>query len=238
MSINYVLIGDVHSQSNKLTSAINWVQSSIENYHIIFLGDLFDSRCDFSDSVGVYNMIQTLEQNHLATTIQSNHQHKLLRHYKGNRIVQNHGIDRTIAEFDADESIHKEVLYSWLNNLPYGVVFRDKFGTQYRAAHAFFSTKVEVPSKIYGLHKVYATNKKMEAEFIYGPNKTKDGILERIEWWKTDQNITRKWIRVAGHYHLVYINDDAKCLILDGSCGIEGGSLCAYDVNTKTLMNF
>ena len=72
---NYVLIGDVHSQSQNMNRAVSWIDKNVENPHIIQLGDLFDSRNSFSDSVGVYKTIQQLGDK--ITVIQSNHQWKL-----------------------------------------------------------------------------------------------------------------------------------------------------------------
>lgn len=240
MSINYVLVGDIHSQSNKLESALNWIQSSIENYHIIFLGDVFDSRNDFSDSVGVYNIVRDLENKGVATTIQSNHQYKLLRYYKGNKISISNGIDKTIEDFNKDSSINTSEVYSWLESLPYGVVFYDKFNTQYRAAHAYFPSdfKIPWPHNFDEIYKIYEVNRKTRDQAIYGPHRklNETGTTERIEWWK--ENRDRRWIRVAGHYHTICEDFNTNSLVLDGGCGVDGGMLVAYDVNSKTLKTF
>jgi len=235
---NYVLIGDVHSQSDKLISAVNWVKNNINDYYIIFLGDLFDSRNNFSDSSTVYKLVRSLEKDNKAVTIQSNHQHKLLRYYRGNNVVLSNGIDRTIADFENDNEIKSSEVYSWLENLPYGVAFRDDSGVEYRAAHAFFSNEIFVPTDYEGIYKVHQVNKKIRDYSINGLYIKRNEVTERVQWWNWDKDQNIDWIRVAGHYHIIHENIETKALILDGGCGNEGGSLVAYDVNSKTLTRF
>lgn len=140
---NFALIGDVHSQSSSLYSALTYCDEN--NLCPIFLGDIFDSRCDTSDSVGVYRMVREAEVNLNAIVLQSNHQNKFIRWLKGNKILPNHGLERTIEDFlignyvaITTAHVEKEELLEWLTNLPYGVVFRDKDLLEYRAAHAYF----------------------------------------------------------------------------------------------------
>jgi hypothetical protein len=45
---NFVLMGDVHSVQSKFNLALNYIKENIEDYHLIMLGDVFDSRCSES----------------------------------------------------------------------------------------------------------------------------------------------------------------------------------------------
>ena len=77
--MGYAIIGDVHSDAIKLEKAFNYAQE--HNLKIILLGDLFDSRCDYSDSIGVYELVK----NSSAIVLQSNHQEKLIRYLAKNQ---------------------------------------------------------------------------------------------------------------------------------------------------------
>lgn len=229
---NFVLIGDVHSQYHKLESALNWIQDNVSNFHIIFLGDLFDSRNEISNSCEVYQAVRKLESENLASTLQSNHQYKLLRYLRGNRVVVNHGLDITLQDFSLEKS-HE--IRDWLETLPYGVVFRNSEGLEYRAAHAYFSASIEVPETYDEIHCVSNLSRKYRDLAIYGPS-IPGPEFSRICWWEKESN--RDWIRVAGHYHVLCENYENRCLVLDAGCGTVDGKLAIYNVNQKQMLQF
>lgn len=229
---NYVLVGDVHSQYLQLVSAISYIRENIENYYIIFLGDLFDSRNDYTNSVGVYNLVRNLEAEDKCLVLQSNHQNKYIRHLIGHNVCTNHGLDRTILDFN-NSDIEVTSLCEWLEGHPYGVVFKDKDGLEYRCSHAYFSSKLFVPNDYSDLYLVHNVSKNTKRKCLYGlisDNK-------RVEWWNESRD--RDWIRVAGHYHHVHIDlVNTKSIVLDGECGNEGGKLFIYNVNSKEAIEF
>jgi hypothetical protein len=237
---NRVLIGDVHSQSHLLEQALNYIRDNVENSQVIFLGDLFDSRCDFSDSVGVYNLVRRAELDMNAIIIQSNHQDKLIRHLRGNKIVASYGIDRTIKEFSESDLSDVE-LRTWLERMSYGVVFRDHENLEYRCAHAYFSSSINI-HEYDNIYHVKALSNKNKAKFIYGIKiSVENKASGRLYWWKDSQKEHRTnhdWIRVAGHYHTVHV--DTHSVVIDGGCGSgeENSCLVIYDVNQKKLINF
>ena len=229
---NYVLVGDIHSQYHQLTEALTFVKNNIENYHIIFLGDLFDSRVDYSNSLGVYETVRSLQESGLCTVLQSNHQDKHIRHLKGNNVFLNNGLDTTIKDF-SNSSISKEELLSWLNSFPYGIVFRDKDNLEYRCAHAYFSSRILVPNDYEDEYLLTLVSKHTKSKCLYGPVTNN----QRIEWWNEES--PHSWIRVAGHYHTVHIDlEKTKSLVLDAECGSDNGKLCIYNVNAKTAHYF
>ena len=135
--MGYAIIGDVHSDAIKLNQAFDYAKE--HNLKIILLGDLFDSRCSFSDSVAVYELVRNSD----AIVLQSNHQDKLIRYYKGHNITLNNGLDITAKEFE-DAGISQQEILDWLDSLPYGVVFKSN-GIEYRCSLAYFTTKIEIP---------------------------------------------------------------------------------------------
>lgn len=227
---NYALIGDIHSNYCRLSQVLSYCRD--HNLTPIFLGDLFDSRCQESESVKVYSLIREAEEDLGAIVLQSNHQNKLIRYLKGNKVILNHGLERTVEEFK-ESSIDSQVLLEWLETRPYGVVFRDKHGEEYRCAHAYFSSRIEVP-EYEDIYEVYSEdlNNKIKNIMIYGPVNS-DG---RIAWWDSPRR--HDYRMIAGHYHVVV--DREHCLVLDGECGDEGEHvfLALYDVNKKILKRF
>jgi len=230
---NYVLIGDIHSQSNHFNRALQWIDKNVTDFHIIQLGDIFDSRGEYSDSIGVYNTIKQLGDK--ITVIQSNHQWKLYRYLIGNKVTLDDGIKRTISEFErSDVSI--EELKLWLENLPFAVAFKDQNNLEYRAAHAFCNNKLYVNHEYNGIYSIKEVTRKTRDNCLYGLLRRAENQNERVVWW-TEQN-NSDFIRVSGHYHTIYYSQTNKNLVLDGGCGEESGTLPIFVVNTQTLLTF
>lgn len=227
---NFALIGDVHSIAHLLGDALNYCQE--HNLTPILLGDLFDSRCGTSDSVGVYNLVRDAQKNLNAVILHSNHQDKLVRYLKGNKVNTNNGLDLTLNDFN-NSNISNDELLEFLISLPYGMAFKDHNNVEYRASHAFFSGRIEVP-EYDEQHFVYENDlhRKLRNVMIYGPTNDKG----RIYWW--EEYRPRDFVRVSGHYHTVHIDD--MSLVIDGECGEakETAFLPLYDINKKLLKKF
>jgi hypothetical protein len=225
--MNYVFIGDVHSQYSKFKAAVDWVQENIQDYHIIQGGDLFDSRCDESNSAGVYELVRSLGDN--ITVINSNHL------YKMHRVMTNPGLEyreclqRTLDDF---ANYDKNELIEWLESLPMGVVVRSN-DKEYRICHAFWNNKLYVPNEFEGIYKVFVVSSKAKGQMLYGLKKRGEDN-ESVRWWEEDRE--QSFVRVAFHYHTISIGENH--LVLDGSCGDDGGVLPIYVVNSGQLLTF
>jgi hypothetical protein len=227
--MNYVLIGDIHSQASLLENALSYIRKNISNSKVIFLGDIFDSKTKNSTSYEVYSLVREAEENLNAIILQSNHQDKLIRYLRGNEVYVDLGLNQTITELL--KHISKDELYSWLIRQPFGIAFKDLYGVEYRCAHAYFSEEVEVQSYD-EYYLIQALRKEHKHQFLYG---LQDSKRNRIEWWNETQE-TQNFIRVAGHYRTVYLRN--KSIVLDSCCGEKDGLLSIYDVNQKTLHQF
>lgn len=225
--MNYVFIGDVHSQFSKFQAAVNWIQSNVENYHIIQGGDLFDSRCNESDSVGVYELVKSLGNN--ITVINSNHLYKMHRVLNNPNLEYRDCLKRTLEEF---QNYDKQELINWLESLPMGVVVRSN-DKEYRICHAFWSEKLYVPNEFEGIYKIFIVSSKAKGQMLYGL-KMRGQENESVRWWEEDRQ--HSFIRVAFHYHTISVGNNH--LVLDGSCGDEGGVLPAYVVHSGELITF
>lgn len=232
---NYVLIGDVHSQFSKFSAAVEWVQNNVEDYHIIQGGDLFDSRTTESESVKVYELVKELGNR--ITVINSNHLYKLNRVFNNPELLYSDCLKRTIDDFD-NSTISRDELIEWLNTLPFGIVFRDSSGEEYRAAHAYWFSRLYVPEQYDGIYKIHEVSSKAKGQMLYGIKRK--GEDERILWWEHAHD--HKFVRVGFHYHVISIDPEGKNgnkhIILDGCCGDDGGVLPVYELNNKRCVTF
>lgn len=229
---HYALIGDIHSQIEPLKEVISYCKTS--NLRPVFLGDVFDSRCDFSDSVGVYHLLRDAQAELGAIILRSNHQDKLERFIKGNNVRVSPELQRTIEDFRNSE-ISKSELLEWLESLPYGFCFKQD-NKEYRCSHAYFPSWVQVQD--YSLSQfVYEVPRKAQQLMMYGPNQREGN--GRVFWWENESE--RQWVRVAGHYHVVYQSNNN--LVLDAGCGgikrswfcEEPPGLAVYDTAQKAM---
>jgi protein phosphatase len=225
--LNFCFIGDVHSQFTRLQRAVDFALS--KNLQIILLGDIFDSKIEYSDSTNVLNLVDKLvNSGHICLT--SNHQDKLIRHLKGNTVLLSNGLNKTIADFERDNVDTKKV-FDLLTSFPYGVILNNSHGQEFRVAHAYFSNSVNVEGK----SAIYRSdlNRKFRDVFIYGKT---DRDQNRLKWWET-VDPDQKFVRVAGHYHVVTENQNS--LVLDSGCGSsEEAPLSLYIADTGAIKEF
>lgn len=227
---SFALISDVHSQAHLLKLALEYCSN--HNLTPLFLGDLFDSRVENSDSVSVYRQVKEQVENNSAICIQSNHQNKLIRYIKGNKVFVGEDLQKTLNDFER-EGISLQEVYDFLSAMPYGVVFQDKNQKEYRVAHAYFSSRIQIPEyEDYCLINDEMLNKSIKSIMLYGPIDREDRT--RIEWWKN--NKTQDYVMVSGHYHVTCVNENS--IVIDPECGSSGGALGLYDVNSKVLKKF
>jgi hypothetical protein len=234
--MTYALIGDLHSQLAPLVESLLYCEDN--GLTPIFLGDIFDSRCEQSHTVLVYELLRESQKNFPGMQIlRSNHQDKLERWLKGNEVKITPELQRTIDELTFD--VEGTELLEWLESMPYGFCFRNTQGLEYRCAHAYFPRWVEVPEYEESV-AIYEVARKARQLMMYGPS-AKEG-KGRLFWWRGESD--RNWCRVAGHYHAVHESD--RNLVLDGGCGgikrswfcNEEPVLCLYDVDKGHLVEF
>lgn len=235
---NYVFIGDVHSQYSKFSKAIEWIDKNLSDYHIIQGGDLFDSRSDESDSVGVFRLVKQLGDK--ITVLNSNHLWKLYKVLTDPEILIPDWIKQTLDDFSFDDGTKIEMI-TWLSGLPYGVAVKDHNNNEYRVCHAYWPSKLYVPHYYQGVHKISVVSTTARNKMIYGiSRRSVDGNNERVSWWnrKTDD----LFIRVSFHYHTLSIDPGGhhgcKHLILDACCGNMNGLLAVYVANAGACVTF
>lgn len=239
--LNYAFIGDVHSQAGPLESALSYCQEN--RITPILLGDLFDSRVENSESVAVYRMARQVTENG-GIVLRSNHQDKLERYIRGNKVTVYSDLQRTLDDFQEGEVDLQEV-YDWLSSFPYGVALRDSQGTEYRCSHAFFPDRLLIPSSYDGIYRVDTVTRGTKDLMLYGlrvPGAQWPQEEARVFWWGDNLYEREDWVRVAGHYHHTFIGN--RSLVLDGEMGggtfetREDPCLCLWNVEDQVLIEF
>lgn len=223
----YAFIGDIHSQGQPLAAALAFVRH--RGLTPIFLGDLFDSRCDTSDSVWVYHQVKLAQTELNGIVLNSNHQDRLLKFLYGTFEDPSFTSEtwRTLNEFE-NAGLSREKLIEWLESFHHGFIFHDSRGQEFRCSHAYFP--VELASKVDENGFVDPETDSQKVQMLWGIFHHQ----RRIKWWKKEAK--HPWVRVAGHYHTVCVNE--KQIVLDANCGYEGGELPVYDVEAQELVLF
>ena len=228
--MGFLLIGDVHSQGTFLSHALKHAKR--QNLRPVLLGDIFDSRTANSETAYVWNQVRIAEQEQNAVILRSNHQERLLALLQDqDRETNESEVEtlRTIHEFE-EAGIDLDDVTVWLNTRPDGFVFRDRTGMQHCCAHAYFPSRYR-NAEHDGAYYVYAESDYDRQLMSWGPYTRNH---RRIRWW--EESYTPRWIRCAGHYHVVHV--DEKCLVLDANSGFEGGVLPTWNSETKELIHF
>ena len=110
------IIGDVHGCYNELVQLLTKLK--IDNTYtrkLVFLGDLID-RGPYP--VKVLNLVMDLVNQDKAICIMGNHDNKLMRYLKGNKVTINNGLDKTIANPEFQNEEFRKKVFDFLNSLP------------------------------------------------------------------------------------------------------------------------
>ena len=213
----YTFVGDIHSNNDSL-------QKLLKNHeswrHLVFLGDINDSRKGDSTFLEVYFQVRDAVTSGRATLINSNHQKNLINILIGKRTNLGIGMRTTLNELQKENL----VLFTHENEKLTHLEIIDKpFIT---SMVEWFDSRLLVfnGDGVVGVHAQYnplLTGSKFKQCCLYG---SRDKDRQRITWWKTYKESP---FVVAGHYHEVYQSDN--CAIIDGGCGDEDGELYTFD---------
>ena len=98
MHKGYIIIGDVHNESNLLGHAIDY--ALLNELRIVFVGDLVDYGPTPTETI---HMAYDLMNNHNAIFIEGNHDNKINRYLLGNDVTISHGMVPTIEALKSDK---------------------------------------------------------------------------------------------------------------------------------------
>ena len=227
---HYAIIGDIHSQGKLLSEALAYCKE--RNLTPLMLGDLFDSRCDVSETIYVYNLARAAQKEQNAIILNSNHGERLVQALCGEIEEASYCEEtfRSLREFQ-EAGIDEEELAIWLSMMPEGFVFFDSKGHEYCCAHAFFPTKYRKRGETQNYFVRSATDEDTQL-FTWGPM---NRHYRRIQWWNKDTE-RDGFTRVAGHYHLIHQSPGS--LVLDANAGFDFGAAVLYDVEEGKMVYF
>jgi protein phosphatase len=116
------IIGDVHGCCDELETLLTTLgyQLKEQTYvhpagrKAVFLGDLVDRGDRILDTL---NLVQKMVTAESALCVPGNHDYKLLRQLKGQKVTINHGLEKTLAELESLDETERQLLQSFLTGL-------------------------------------------------------------------------------------------------------------------------
>jgi protein phosphatase len=116
------IIGDVHGCCDELEALLTTLGYQLKEQTYIhpagrkavFLGDLVDRGDRILDTL---NLVQKMVTAESALCVPGNHDYKLLRQLKGQKVTINHGLDKTLAELESLDETERQSLQSFLTGL-------------------------------------------------------------------------------------------------------------------------
>ena len=218
------IIGDVHgcyeelyTLLDKLGYQISYERSGQDSFaashpdgrKLIFVGDLVDKGPKTPD---VLRLALSLIKVDMAHCVIGNHEAKLLKKLEGRNVQLNHGLDKSIAQFENEPQIFKEEVIAFIKNLPHHLVFD---GGALVIAHAGIQEQM-----------ILRDSGTIKAFCLYGETTGKldiDGLPERKNWALNNKGKAKV---VHGHVPVVNSHWVNNVLDIDTGC-VYGGRLTA-----------
>jgi diadenosine tetraphosphatase ApaH/serine/threonine PP2A family protein phosphatase len=225
MAVKYDIIGDIHGCYDELVLLLrtlgyrtkddeNPCKSPLKHPDgrvAVSVGDLCDRG---PDSPSVIALWRQMVREGTGLVAKGNHDDKLERYLKGNKVKVGHGLDLTISQMHSKSSpIKKKRIYQFLVDLPYRLELDEG---KLLVCHAGLAEKYHNASM----------NKKIKAKCIYGETtgaKDENGFPVRLPWQDDYEGST---VVVHGHVAVEEVLKVNNVWDIDTSC-VFGGSLTA-----------
>jgi protein phosphatase len=218
------IFGDVHGCYDELVELLTKLGHIARNdlndcfdllpvdRHIIFVGDLND-RGPASDKV--FELVMWLYEQGRAKVVCGNHDNKLFRHLKGNKVKLTHGLQGTVDQLNARSAMFRLKVLAFLKELPYMIETQELI-------------------VVHGAYVNTDNVKAQEAFSYYGitdGSKDEQGFLIRDESWKHrykgDKHVVHGHIPLIDGNPSVVVSPSGKQIInVDTACPY-GGNLTA-----------
>lgn len=221
----YDIIGDIHGCYKELNLLLQKLGYQIQEgdnpckspyihpdgRQAIYVGDLCDRG---PNSPGVIALVRKQVREAAGLCVMGNHDNKLMRYLKGNKVKVNNGLQTTIDQLHSKSCpIKKKKVYQFLARLPYRLILDEG---KLLVTHAGLAEKYH-DAKM---------NRKIESKCIYGETtgaKDADGYPVRLPW--QDAYKGERYV-VHGHVALKEPLVTNRVYDVDTSC-VYGGKLTA-----------
>ncbi|WP_407271031.1 bis(5'-nucleosyl)-tetraphosphatase PrpE [Radiobacillus sp. PE A8.2] len=217
------IIGDIHGCMDELTQLFdelgyrweNNIPKHPENRLPVFVGDLTDRG---PNSIAVIQLVYRLViEEQLAKYVPGNHCDKLYRYFQGNKVQQKHGLETTVAEYQAlNNKQQKSVRYQFMTLYEQADLYIVLHDVNAVVAHAGISEEL-----------IGKTSKKVKTFVLYGDitgESHEDGRPVRRDW--AQEYTGSQWI-VYGHTPVKQPRIINKTINIDTGC-IFGNALTAF----------
>jgi hypothetical protein len=209
----YDIIGDIHGcyEFYQLLEYLGYRWDKFNCLYIppkdrilVSVGDIVD-RGRFS--AVVYSLINNMIEANYMLSVRGNHDDKLMRWAKGNNVIQNHGLDKTILDFQR-LGIGKESIFKFIKSFPY---YLSLDNNRLIVVHAAWKKSLEDRDPFHRRCKTWC---------LYGPTTGKtlsNGLPDRIDWVLNREFNSSSPVIVYGHQPY------KKPRILNKTYGIDTG---------------
>lgn len=220
------IIGDIHGCCDELELLLDklgyvktdGVYSHPDGRTAAFLGDL----CDRGDrNADVLRLVMDMVKSGSALAVPGNHDVKLLKYLRGKHIAMTHGIDKTIAEVEAQGEAFKEEVAAFIDGLISHYVLDDG---KLVIAHA-------------GLKQAYIgrASARVREFCLYGETTGETdlyGFPVRLDWAADHRGHAAV---VYGHIAGLAVRSQNNTYCIDTGC-VFGGKLTAYRYPEKEIV--
>ena len=233
MTERYDVIGDIHGCYDELCLLLEKLGYKVaegtdpkkspythpDGRVAVSVGDMGDRG---PDSPGVFSVLRQMHKVGTALVVKGNHDDKLERYLKGNKVTVNNGLQTTLNQLENKVIKHK-ALYKFLTVLPYRLLLDDG---KLLVCHAGLKEKYHEGSM----------NRKIKAKAIYGETtgaKDEKGFPVRLPW---QNDYSGERVVVHGHVAQEAVSITNKVYNVDTSC-VYGGSLTALRYPEMVLVS-
>ncbi|MRG87094.1 bis(5'-nucleosyl)-tetraphosphatase PrpE [Salinibacillus xinjiangensis] len=226
------IIGDIHGCLDELKQLFTelgytWVKGipTHPDYRIpVFVGDLTDRG---PSSIKVIELVYQLVVKHMkAKYVPGNHCNKLYRYFLGNPVKHQHGLETTVAEYEAlPNAKQQEVKQQFMELYENAPLYLTIPEVQAVVAHA------GIKEEMIGQY-----SKKVETFVFYGDitgKKDERGMPERKDWARNYHG--NQWI-VYGHTPVPEPRFKNKTVNIDTGC-VFGGHLTAFRLPEEKIVS-
>jgi len=216
----YDIIGDIHSCFYEFIDLLEKLGYEYRNNifippkgrQLVLVGDVIDRGLYPSF---VFILIEKMKQQGYLIMIKGNHDDKLQRYSKGNKVQLLHGLDYTIKNME-ESKIEKERIFKFFNSIPYFLILDDG---KLIIVHAAWKDSY-ISRDPFSRKKNYYC--------LFGPTTGNmvDGLPERIDWAINREIDKLSPIIVHGHQPLEEVREINKVWDIDTGC-VFGNKLTA-----------